>query len=391
MARSRIRDAGPPAVILGGLAVLVALGGTPPSSPRSPESPPRPPVLKEWPDASSKKVDFFSDGKALVIGHDGGLTIRDTITGKVRASISIADRLWNGKSFGLSPDGVTLATGGEKAVTLWDVSGRERATFRQDGPDPPRFHNHVNCLAFSPDGSILAAGDHAARVVLWEVATGRKLATLVGVEGRINEVLDRGHAASLAFAPDGKTLAVASDASSIIQPPRTLADLAYVIELWDVPSRTVRHATARIPGFSRGLTYSPDGQRIASAAHRGPVTLWDAATGRERASLGEHPAFIESLAFTPDGKSLALAGGYTLPPFIDKQIHEGKIAVDDAKFWSGEVRVWDVDSVTQRAAWRVHRHAVASVACSPDGMTLATASGEVRFWDAARLLSPKSP
>ena len=59
----------------------------------------------------------------------------------------------------------------------------------------------VYCVAFSPDGKTLASGSFNDTITLWDVATGKKKAALIG------HVTDDNDAASVAFSPDGKTLA----------------------------------------------------------------------------------------------------------------------------------------------------------------------------------------
>ena len=71
----------------------------------------------------------------------------------------------------------------------------------------------VNSVAFSPDGKTLASGSEDATIKLWDVASGKELRTLAGHSGCVD---------SVAFSPDGKTLASGSDDSTI--------------KLWDVAS-----------------------------------------------------------------------------------------------------------------------------------------------------------
>jgi WD40 repeat protein len=124
------------------------------------------------------------------------------------------------------------------------------------------------------------------------VATGRQLTSnLVGHTGGIE---------SLAFAPDGWTLASASRDGTVI--------------VWDIadPARaSLRWKLEGNAGTIVIVAYAPDGKTIASGHDDGTVKLWDPATGRERCTLVGHTGSVRSLAFSPDGSVLATgdAGG----------------------------------------------------------------------------------
>jgi WD40 repeat protein/serine/threonine protein kinase len=149
----------------------------------------------------------------------------------------------------------------------------------------------------------------------------------------------RGHTGtvwSVAFSPDSKTLASASEDGTV--------------KLWDMATGQER-ATLRHSDFSRAVAFSPDGKTLASVNNGAIVTLWDVAAGQKQTSLEGDQNGLRSVAFSPDGKALAAGTGF------------------------GTVGLWDVARRQQRATLRGHSGPVISVAFSPDSKTLATGSG----------------
>jgi WD40 repeat protein len=70
------------------------------------------------------------------------------------------------------------------------------------------------------------------------------------------------------------------------------------------------------------VAYSPDGKTLASASYDGTLKLWDVTSGKERTTLRGHTGCVGSVAFNPDGKALASAimGSAIADP--DKQDHQ---------------------------------------------------------------------
>jgi hypothetical protein len=129
----------------------------------------------------------------------------------------------------------------------------------------------------------LGAGYDTAR--LWDPATGKHLRTLAGHYGGVRGV---------AFSPDGRLLATASDDETV--------------RLWDPATGKRLRTLAGHTGPVRGVAFSPDGRLLATANGR-TARLWDPATGeRLRKPTGRG---VDRVAFSPDGRLLATANGRT--------------------------------------------------------------------------------
>jgi WD40 repeat protein/transcriptional regulator with XRE-family HTH domain len=202
----------------------------------------------------------------------------------------------------------------------------------------------VDSVAFSPDGKTLATGSDAGTILLRDAATHRKITALTGPTGPVH---------SIAFSPDGKTLATGGSA----------------VRLWDVATHRKITALTSHTGAVDSVVFSPDGQTLATGNADGSVRLWDVTTHRKIAALTGPTARVDSVAFSPDGTTLATGSG------------------------DGAVRLWDVASHRQITALTGPVGAVNSVAFSPDGTTLATgnADGTVRLWDMATRRPSRRP
>ena len=167
---------------------------------------------------------------------------------------------------------------------------------------------------------------------------------------------------SVAFSPDGTTVAVASSGTL------ALGFRAGRVRLWDARTGVERAALAPPVGGELAVAFRPDGRLLASAGQDGKIKLWDVATGRQTRTLGGHASWVNALAFSPDGRTLASGSA-------DRTI-----------------KLWDVETGQARRTLRGHQNWVTSLAFSPDGRSLVSGSWDttVTVWDLAAEGDPQT-
>lgn len=252
--------------------------------------------LRSWKahEGEIRTYEFSADSKSLVTGGpDHVIRFWDVATGAEQREIGGIrnDRV----KLALSPDGtflVALETTAVKTsegrpyscanlLRVWDVvHGKELekislAVEPGSSGDPQEF----NCLAFARDGKTLVTAGEDEQLRFWDPATAREVRRFSSGCKDIK---------TLAFAPDGKSMAVG--ANSI-----RLFDLASGREL--LP----------FVGHQSGIcatAITPDGRTIATESADGTVLVWDATKGRERTRLERHKLSGTGLTIMGDGRRL---------------------------------------------------------------------------------------
>jgi len=276
-------------------------------------------------------------GETIAAGGRGSTVIFwETATGKeVRRLTGDRNPLF---AIAFHPDGKSLAVGNRAITRLYDLeNGQELRGFGRPITGEVTSHNHDECLAFSPDGALLATGGKELR--LWETATGNAVRTLG----------DRRKVVSLAFAADGKTLYSGGGDQEI--------------HLWDAATgKKLRDDGAGHRDKVQSVAFTPNGRLVATAGADKSVFLWDATTGKLVRSLAGHTSGVTALFFSPDGKLLASSD------------------------FSGAVRVWEVESGKQLHHLQGGAGWVSGLAFSSDLKLLAGASryNDVCVWELAK-------
>src|SRR5688500_7572169 len=222
------------------------------------------PVFNTRLDRGVKAVGFADNGATLLVVtyNDDHIGVKgfDARGGQERFSAKVKGHFSSTASgeqqsrepgaVALSRDGKLLATAAEDApswdlnVRLWDVrSGAERDHFG--------ITDEVESLAFSPDGTTLAAGNHAGQVRLWDLHGGAGGGRSLGMFGEPDQSAD-----ALAFSPDGRLVAASSQR---------------FVRVFNVPDGSL-HSTLEIDmGVITALGFSPGGKFVAFADNLGKL------------------------------------------------------------------------------------------------------------------------
>ena len=302
----------------------------------------------------NKTIASASLDKTVKIWKTDG-TLLATLTGHTNSVTSVA----------FSPDGQTIASASrDKTIKLWKTDGTLLRTIEQLAP--------VNWLSFSRDGKMIAVASDDGTVKLWS-SDGRLIANLWHSENKKPSKVY-----SVSFSPDGTLLATAGEDKTV-----KIWSIAALIHPATQNSTQAREGEllTTLRGHSKwvfGVSFSPDGQTLASGGADGTVKLWSlAGVGDKRPTDASnikpdnrllrtfegHADRVTQVSFSPDGKTLASAS-------FDKT-----------------VRLWRLDDVPLKTL-DGHQNRVQSVTFSPDGQRLASASTDktIKIWSRTGVL-----
>ncbi len=363
----------------------------------------------------SQAATFAPDGRSIACVSDDADKIRilDARTGRLIREIGSEVSVYY---VVYSPDSKRFATmDAGDAIRLFDVETGEEIAVKSTGHQAP-----ATALGYSPDGSKLASTDENSLAIVWNLDSRSQDRRLVDLEKSVP--------VSVAFSPNGTSLAIGSNTGSVhvldmrtgenqasfMTPEQGSVDALVFTrgESLLTASIMVDNASALFSDLKVGavkrlavgsqvesLAFGRNGRFLATGADDGSARLWDAATGRElrRFELGDKAA-VGAVALRPDGWALAAAqpGWPTrawdvktkreLPRHYPSSDVDAMTFSPDGQYLAtgcedGAISIWNPATGLERASFR-HGSKVNALAFAPDSQSIASGGedGMILIW-----------
>jgi WD40 repeat protein len=349
-------------------------------------------MVRLWDSATGKERPLKggkADANALAFSPDGKLLVAQDEHDLVFWNVGRGTRL-NPRPDALVPDGkvplekVPLEKVPAERLTP-QLPGDPLPAPRPPGVLPPNVgYSGVWSLAFSPDGRTLAAGLTDGDVKLWDVARGAP-----GGKPRLTERFEpRGHQwriNAVAVSPDGRLAFTGEEGPGG--------------RLWELATGKEIRPFEGGWWYPRCAAFSPDGKIVATGHLMGVIYLWDPATGKRLRKLEGHTHEVVAVAFLRDDKTLVSHGVGSDLIFWDVATGKAVRKLDDRPKGFGfrpalspdgrtvgttdrdGLYLWD--AATGEQLHRLPAGKDQAGAFSPDGLVIVSVGEKVRLWDVA--------
>jgi ferric-dicitrate binding protein FerR (iron transport regulator) len=274
-----------------------------------------------------------------------------------------------------SPDGTVLAAAcSDGHVKFWNLVARISLPSLKVASKNP-----VRSIAYSPDGTLLAATGDDRLVKMFASSTGFPVASLKGHKTAVM---------TLAFSPDGQMLVSAGGSGRAAE-----------TKVWNVATQMDLGTLAGHSSVVLAAAFSPDSRTLATSSRDGSIHLWDVPGLQLRHTLLGHVGPVGALAFSPDGSTLASAGKDLTVKLWDRatgdetgsftglvnEVRAVAFSPDGRLLAAADnnLRLWNIASGQAVSFYRGHKNAIFSIAFSPDGREIASAGWDksIRIWD----------
>lgn len=329
---------------------------------------------------NASHIIFRPDGEEVAVTHGDSEAIDflSTSSGQIIKSVP-------GGGYGLgtaaySPDGTLLAAGSYSfgTIKVWDLASmKERVTLYGQSP--------VQSVTFSPNGKLLAATSSELRV--WDVARGAEVMTLIGAP--VNRAVFSADGKWLAANPGGQFAGYAVKVwntetwQEVADVPKERGFTAFWLAFSDAKSAPQKIGNVQclhlvsgeeshiLWGSGLAMAVSPDGKWLAQPADgrvpSGAVDIWDAATGQKLQNIPAHRLALIKLSFSRDGRWLVTVGQDNNPMMVQGQ--------PGVMIGYPRVSVWDTATWKLQFSLEFPSGGAPGVDTSADGRLLAVSKG----------------